>query len=119
MTQSDKKLYHSIREVAEIFDLQESTLRFWETKFHEISPRKTPNGIRQYTKEDIEMVRVVYYLLKTRKLTIAGARQRLDENREMVINHAAIIARLTNVKNKMLSLMKEVDQIERVNAEVR
>ena len=58
-----------------MFDINESTLRFWEKEFNQIRPRKTGNGTRSYRQEDIESIRLIYHLVKERGMTLAGARQ--------------------------------------------
>ena len=58
------KLYFSISEVAQMFDVNESTLRFWEKEFDQIRPRKTGKGTRSYRQEDIDAIRLVYHLVK-------------------------------------------------------
>ena len=55
------KMYYSIGEVADMFDVNESLLRYWEKEFPIISPKKTGRNIRQYRKEDIENIRLVYH----------------------------------------------------------
>lgn len=73
-----KKLYYSIGEVSEITGLEQHVLRYWETEFEELRPRKNRAGRRVYTEEDIAMVRRVQHLLKDEKYTIEGARQALQ-----------------------------------------
>lgn len=65
------KLYFSISEVAQMFDVNESTLRFWEKEFDIINPRKTSKGTRFYKQEDIDAVRLIYHLVKERGMTLA------------------------------------------------
>ena len=65
----DLKLYFSISEVAQMFDVNESTLRFWEKEFDIINPRKTSKGTRFYKQEDIDAVRLIYHLVKERGMT--------------------------------------------------
>ncbi len=60
------KLYFSISEVAQMFDVNESTLRFWEKEFDQIRPRKTGKGIPLLSAEDIDAIRLVYHLVKER-----------------------------------------------------
>lgn len=76
-----KKLYYSIGEVSEMTDLEQHVLRYWESEFEQLKPRKNRAGRRVYTEEDIEMVQQVQHLLKEDKYTIEGAKQVLD--REM------------------------------------
>ena len=110
---SDKnlKLYYSIREVAEMFDVNESLLRYWEKEFPIIAPKKAGGKIRQYTKEDIENIRLVYHLVKEKKMTLAGARQRLKQNKESIRDTAEIIDRLRRIKEDLLSMRKELDYL--------
>lgn len=105
------KLYYSIKEVAEMFDVKESLLRYWEKEFPIISPKKTAGNIRQYREEDIANVRLVYHLVKEKGMTLAGAKQRLEQNKEAVRDTAEIVARLKRVREELLSMRKELDYI--------
>lgn len=71
-TNKELKLYYSIGEVAKMFNVSETLLRFWEKQFPQISPRKSGRNIRQYSKEDIEEVRLVYNLVKVRGMKLAA-----------------------------------------------
>ena len=106
MLKKDKtqKLYFSISEVAKLFDVNESTLRFWEKEFDIIQPRKTKNGTRFYKQEDIDNVRVVYHLVKEQGLTLAGARQKLKDNRERSVRQAELVHRLQQIKEELVGL---------------
>lgn len=70
-----KKLYYAIGEVAELTGLEAHVLRYWETEFEELAPRKNRAGRRIYTDEDIAMVRRIQRLLRDDKYTLEGARQ--------------------------------------------
>ena len=106
------KLYFSIKEVAERFGLNESTLRYWEKEFADLSPRKTPGGTRIYTEQDIETVRLIHYLLKVRGMTIVGARRKLKDNKETTINQMQIIEKLKTIRAELVSLRDAVDRLE-------
>jgi len=73
-----KKLYYSIGEVSQMTDLEQHVLRYWESEFDQLTPRKNRAGRRVYTDEDVKMVQRVQHLLKEDKYTIEGARQVLD-----------------------------------------
>jgi DNA-binding transcriptional MerR regulator len=75
-----ERKYFSVREVAALLDVATSTLRFWEKEFKEIKPRTRKNGRRFYTTADVELLKKIHYLLKTEKLTLKGARLRLQLN---------------------------------------
>lgn len=105
------KLYYSIGEVAQMFGVNESTLRYWEKEFSIISPKKAGGNIRQYRKEDIENVRLVYHLVKEKGMTLAGAKQRLKMNKEAVVQTSEIVERLQKVREKLVQLRAELDYI--------
>lgn len=105
----NKKLFYSISEVASKFKLNESTLRFWEKEFNTIRPRKTGKGIRYYKQEDIDAIRLVYYLVKERGMTLAGARQKLKDNKETTVRQEDIVKRLRELKDELLSIRNSCD----------
>ena len=79
VTDKKVKLYYSIKEVAQMFDINESTLRFWETEFPQLKPRtQAGTKVRQYTEQDIEQVRLIYNLVKVRGFKLAAARKILQ-----------------------------------------
>lgn len=106
------KLYHSISEVAQMFDVNESTLRFWEKEFDVISPRKTAKGTRFYKQDDIDAIRLIYHLVKERGMTLAGARQKLKDNKDSTIRHEDIVNRLKMIKEELLSLKSAFDTLD-------
>lgn len=106
------KLYFSISEVAQMFDINESTLRFWEKEFEQIRPRTTGKGTRYYRQEDIDAVRLVYYLVKERGMTLAGARKKLKENPETTIRQEEIVNRLRRVKEELQAMKDALDAFE-------
>ncbi|GIV61869.1 MAG: transcriptional regulator [Rhodothermaceae bacterium] len=76
-----KKLYYSISEVAEMIGEKPHVLRYWETEFDVLHPRKSRAGKRIYTEEDIALLRRIQALLREEKYTIAGARKALMEEK--------------------------------------
>ena len=77
-TDTIKKLYYSISEVSEITGLKAHVLRYWETEFEQLRPKKNRAGNRTYTRRDIEIVERIQHLLRDEKYTIEGARQALS-----------------------------------------
>lgn len=109
-TNKDLKLYYSISEVAQMFNVAETLLRYWEKEFPNIAPRKAGRGIRQYTKEDIEEVRLVYHLVKERGMTLQGARDviKKDKGGEMS-KQVEVIERLKAIRNELQAINKELN----------
>ena len=109
-THKELKLYYSISEVAQIFDVTETLLRFWEKEFPQISPKKTGRNVRQYTKEDIEQIRRVYNLVKVRGLKIAAARDVLKKNKEGMVQTVEVVERLRALKTELQSIRRELGE---------
>jgi DNA-binding transcriptional MerR regulator len=106
------KLYYSIGEVADQFGVNESLLRFWEKEFDSIKPKKNAKGTRMYTKEDIEAIRQVFFLVKERKMTLAGAKSQLKTKGRHVSTQIEAIERLKKVKEIVLSLKQGLTALE-------
>ena len=102
------KLYYSISEVAADFDVAETLLRFWEKEFPQIAPKKSGRNVRQYTKEDIEQIRIIYNLVKVRGLKISAARDLLKKNKEGVGNASEVIDRLQAIKAELQAIRAEL-----------
>jgi len=81
---TDQRKYYSISEVAELLDLKSHVLRYWETEFSQLRPRKNRAGNRAYTERDIKIAQLIKTLLHEEKYTIEGARQRLKTNRGLI-----------------------------------
>jgi DNA-binding transcriptional MerR regulator len=101
-----EKLYYSIGEVADMFDVNTSLIRFWEKEFDIIKPKKNKKGNRLFTRQDIENFHLIYNLVKERGMTLKGAQKKLKENREDTINNFEVVKTLTNIK-EMLNEIKE------------
>lgn len=110
MPEDFRKLFYSIGEVAAIFDVNESLLRFWEKEFDIIKPKKNSKGTRSYTKEDIEDIRLIYHLVKEKGMTLAGAKKRIKEEKRTVTAQVELIDRLKRIKGELLTMKSELDQ---------
>jgi DNA-binding transcriptional MerR regulator len=111
-TDKDLKLYYSISEVAQMFDVNETLLRFWEKEFPQISPKKGGRNIRQYTKDDIEKIRTIYNLVKVRGLKISAAREVLRKNKEGTMQTIEVIDRLRAIRAELANIKKELGGLE-------
>lgn len=110
---SDKelKMYYSIGEVAKMFKVNESLLRYWEKEFPIIKPRKASGNVRQYKKEDIENIRLIYHLVKEKGLTLQGAKQRLKDNKSYAANTAKVVDRLKQLRQELVELKNALDYL--------
>lgn len=107
-----EKLFYSIKEVADMFQVSQPLLRYWEKEFPSIKPSRTGKGARQYRKEDVEEIRLIYYLVKERGMTIEGAKRKLKENKEKVAQTGEVVSRLKDIKAELLKLKEEFDEME-------
>lgn len=103
-----KKLYYAIGEVSELVDLEPHVLRYWESEFEALQPRKNRAGQRAYTEEDIAVVRRIQHLLKEEKYTIAGARQVLARKKNQRVSDAALRDELRALRTFLSGLLERL-----------
>lgn len=103
------KQYYKIKDVAEMLGVQQSTLRFWEKEFDCLNPRRSASNVRYYTPADIEMIRVISYLLRDRGLKLEAAKEQMRHNRGNVSRRIRAIERLENVRDTLSSLLKSLN----------
>lgn len=109
----DLKLYYSIKEVAEMFGLNESTLRYWETEFPYLKPKTAgPSKVRQYSKKDIEQVQLIYNMVKVRGFKLAAAKKMINANRDGSDRKAEVLSRLIDVKQDLQALKHQLDGLQ-------
>jgi DNA-binding transcriptional MerR regulator len=99
-----EKLYYSIGEVSEMFNVAPSLIRFWESEFEIIQPKKNRKGNRQFTKEDIDNVRTIYHLVKEKGFTLQGAKEMLKNDSQAVRDKMEMIESLRKVKQFLLEV---------------
>ncbi len=103
-----KKQYYTIGEVAKELDLTTSLIRFWETEFREINPKKNRKGNRVYTSKDIKTLHRIRYLLKTKKFTIKGAKERLKHETKAVEEEMQVRGTLLRLRSFLLELKESL-----------
>ena len=111
MLRKDKKiekLYYSIGEVAELFEVNASLIRFWEKEFDILKPQKNKKGNRLFTRQDLHNLRIIYHLVKERGFTLQGAKDKLRQNKEDVVNKVEVIDSLNRIKGFLLDLKEQV-----------
>lgn len=105
-----EKKYYKIKDVAEFIGVPQSTLRFWEKEFPEINPRRSQKGIRYYTPADIRILKIIYFLIKTRGLKIDAAKKELHANRKNISKKIEIIRNLENVRYDLQGLLSALSK---------
>jgi DNA-binding transcriptional MerR regulator len=107
------KLYYSIREVAKMFGVNESTLRYWEQEFPYLKPKTSgPSKIRQYQERDIEQIRLIHNLVKVRGFKLAAAKKIINSNRDGADRRAEVLTRLIDIRDDLQTLKRQMDFLE-------
>ena len=106
--QETVKLYYSIGEVARMFDVNSSLIRFWEKEFDIIKPKKNKKGNRLFTQDDVDNFYIIYHLVKERGFTLEGAKKKLKENKSDTINNIEVIKSLNKVRDFLVDIKKEL-----------
>ncbi len=119
ISQNFNKLYYSIGEVAEIFQVNTSLIRFWEKEFDAIKPKKNAKGNRKFTPKDIEVLQRIYDLVKVKGFTLEGAKKALASKRQAMDNEASTTSASSSewngeLKNRLLLVKQKLLDLKRV-----
>ncbi|MFH1004147.1 MAG: MerR family transcriptional regulator [Bacteroidota bacterium] len=103
-----EKFFYSIGEVAKMFNVNTSLVRFWEKQFDVLKPKKNKKGNRMFTKEDMDNLHLIFHLVKERGFTLEGAKKKLKQNKDEVIQSIEIIKSLTKVKSFLIDIKESL-----------
>ena len=103
-----EKLYYTMGEVSEMFELNASAIRFWEKEFEILQPKRNKKGNRLFTQADIENLKLIYILTQEQGFTIEGAKQQLKntEKKHKLDNIQQVVNKLEKLKNSLLLMTK-------------
>lgn len=113
-----EKIQYHISEVAKMFDVNLSLLRYWENEFSILKPHKNAKGTRYFTPKDIDTLHLIFHLVKEQGLTLDGAKKKLKDNREQTHKNFEIIKRLTKVRAQLITLNEEIETDESTKEEI-
>jgi len=102
------KLYYSIGEVSQMFNVNTSLIRFWEREFEILRPKKNAKGNRLFTQEDLENLKIIYHLVKERGFTLDGAKKKMRENKNGVDHNVKVIDSLKKIRMFMEELRDQL-----------
>lgn len=111
MQELDKK-YYKIGDVAAILGIPMSTLRYWESQFTIIKPKRNAKNIRFYTPNDIETIRKVYYLVKEKGLKLDAAQEQIKVNRDGIDKRFEVVEKLKSIKADLQELQRAMELIK-------
>ncbi len=98
-----ERMFYAIGEVATMFNVNASLIRYWEKEFDIIKPQKNKKGNRMFTKTDIDNFHLIYHLVKEKGMTLDGAKQKLKETKNMD-DYFAVIQSLKEIRQQLLDI---------------
>ena len=104
----DLKLYYSIGEVAKLFNVNESLIRFWEKEFDILKPARNKKGNRLFTKEDVDNLKKIFYLVKERGYTLEGAKNKLKGDKQTLDKDVELHESLMRVRTFLVELKETI-----------
>ncbi len=103
-----EKRYYKIGEIAKAFNVNSSLIRFWENEFDILKPKKNKKGNRLFTEEDLNNLKLIYFLVKEKGFTLEGAKKKLKENPDKIESNHKIIFRLEEIKNELITIKNQL-----------
>jgi DNA-binding transcriptional MerR regulator len=102
------KLFYSIGEVADMFNVNTSLIRFWEKEFDIIRPKKNKKGNRLFTQKDVDNFHVIFHLVKERGYTLNGAKAKLRQNKDGVNENLEVVKTLKKLRDFLTEIKKQM-----------
>jgi len=102
------KLYYSIGEVSEMFEVSKSLIRFWEAEFDILKPHKNSKGDRRFTQKNLDQFKIIYHLVKVRGFTLDGAKREIANNKNNLIKRNDTLKTLEGLKGFLEKLQNEL-----------
>lgn len=107
------KLYYTIGEVSEMFNVNASLVRFWEKEFDVLKPKKNKKGNRLFTPEDLDNFKIIHNLVKEQGLTLEGAKKYLKENRKAVKHELKTEkSQFSEIENKLKKIRNRLEELK-------
>ena len=103
-----EKIFYKISEVADMFNVNISAIRFWEKEFDILQPKKNKKGNRLFRIQDINNLEIIYHLLKERGFTVEGAKKKIKDNKQDTIDNIQIINNLKDIKQFLVDLRENL-----------
>ena len=103
-----EKLFYPIGEVAQMFEVSVSAIRYWEKEFDILKPKKNKKGNRMFTRKDVDNLKIIYHLTKERGFTLEGAKKKLRENKADTIDNVKIINHLKSIRQFLVEFREEL-----------
>ena len=109
MELNPERLYYSISEVAEMLGTTQSQIRFWEKEFAMLKPKKNKKGNRQFTPEDIRLLKTIHHLVKDQGYTLQGANEKIKTDHRLEKKRIDVIDTLKNLRSFLEEIKEGID----------
>ncbi|MFB0937512.1 MAG: MerR family transcriptional regulator [Urechidicola sp.] len=103
-----EKRYYKIGEVAKAFGVNTSLIRFWENEFDILKPKKNNKGNRLFTSIDLKNLKLIYNLVKENGYTLDGAKKKMKQNPEEIVNNQEIVSKLEKIKTELTKIKNQL-----------
>ncbi len=103
-----QKLFYSIGEVATMFNVNQSLIRYWDKEFDIIKPQKNKKGNRMFTQKDVDNFHMIYHLVKERGMTLSGAKKKLRDNKDDTENNFEVVKKLKQIREMLVEIKNEI-----------
>lgn len=104
------KKYYKIKDVAEILNVSQPTLRYWEMEFPEIKPMRSTSNQRYYTPDDVATLRMIYFLVKVKGLKIEAAKEQMRLNNKNISRRLEVIDKLNDVRDELEMILRSLEK---------
>ncbi|MBO5901451.1 MAG: MerR family transcriptional regulator [Alistipes sp.] len=104
------KLLYTMGEVTEMFDVNASLIRYWESKFDCIKPQKNKKGNRLFTPSDIENFKLIYHLVKEKGMTLEGANNTMKRRGKKLHKEVSILERLQSIRAMLVEVRESLGE---------
>lgn len=105
-----EKMYYTIGEVANMFDVKTSLIRFWEKEFAIIKPFKNKKGNRLFTPADVDNFHLIFHLVKEKGMTLKGAQKKLEENHDDTVNNFEVVSKLKDIRAVLMEMKDNLEK---------
>ncbi len=110
MIDTDKltKHYYTTTEVAEMFDVSSSLIRYWENEFSFLRPGKNTKGERRFTKKNIEQIELIYHLVKEKGFTLDGAAKEISARKVYYKERNEVLKKMKRIREELKKLKEKI-----------
>lgn len=108
--EGEEKKYYKIRDVAEMLELPQSTLRYWESEFPELAPMRSKSNIRYYSSDNLRTLQIIKFLVKDRGMKLEAAKRELASNRRNISRRLKIVDNLREIRDELKSMLAALEK---------